>query len=155
MRFGRTLPHEIQNAPEDAHGQVPQHVQLQLPPRPGETAHETGADAVGCKCNIADMLRPEEEPPDSQNVEVDSRSPVETERCRGPRAAKSKKRARMTKGGEDGVHLAGWVPCGGCSGRPGPRQIGPGTKRLIGESWTFHGRQHVLVSILLVSRFLC
>ena len=57
--------HEIENAPQDAQGQVPQHGKLQLPPRPGEIAHETRSDAVECKYNIADKLRPEEEPPDA------------------------------------------------------------------------------------------
>ena len=52
----------------------------------------------GCKYNIADVLGPEEEPPDAQSIEEDSRSPAETERCLEPRTAKSRKRARRSRG---------------------------------------------------------
>ena len=45
-----------------------------------------------------------------QNIEDDSRSPVETERCSGIRTAKSRKRARKSRGSEEGAHVAGWGP---------------------------------------------
>ena len=45
-----------------------------------------------------------------QNIEDDSRSPVETERCSGIRTAKSRKRARRSRGSEEGAHVAGWGP---------------------------------------------
>ena len=67
------------------------HGKQQLPPRPGEAAQETGMDAFGCKYNTADVLGPEEEPPHAQDIEEDSRIPVETERYPEPRTAKSRK----------------------------------------------------------------
>ena len=78
--MGGTCPHERENAPEGAQGQEPPHGKQQLPPRPGEAVQETRMDAIGCKYNIADVLVPEEEPPDAQNIEEDSRSPAEMER---------------------------------------------------------------------------
>ena len=67
-------------------------------------------DAFGCKYNIADVLGPEEEPPDAQNIEDDSPSPVETERYPEMKTAKSTKRARRSRGTEEGAHVAGWGP---------------------------------------------
>ena len=61
------------------------HGKQQPPPRPDEAAHETGMDAFGSKYNIADVLGPEEEPPDAENIEEDGRSPAGTERCYGRR----------------------------------------------------------------------
>ena len=58
-------------------------------------------------------------------------------------------RGRLRGGGERGgpgeveeepTRLdGGW--CGGCSGGPGPSQLGPGTKRSRAGSWTLDGRQ--------------
>ena len=98
--MGGTSPHARKNAPEGVQGQEPLHGKQQLLPRPGEAAQETRMDAFGCKCNIADVLGPEEEPPDAHNVEEDSRSPVETERCSERRTAKRRKRARRTRDSE-------------------------------------------------------
>ena len=65
-------------------------------------------DACGYKYNIADVLGPEEEPPDAQNIKEDSRNPVETERCPEPRTAERRKRARRTRGSGGGAYVAGW-----------------------------------------------
>ena len=84
-RVGDTCPYARENAPEGAQGQEPLPGEQQLPPRPGEAAQETGMDAFGSKYNIADVLGPEEEPPDAENIEEDGRSPAGTERCYGRR----------------------------------------------------------------------
>ena len=108
-RVGETSPHARENAPEGAQGQDPLHGKQQQPSRPGEAAQETGIDVFGSKYNnIADVIGPEEEPPDAQNIDEDSQSSVETERCPDPRTAKSRKRARRTRGNEGGDHVAGW-----------------------------------------------
>ena len=131
--MGGTCPHERENAPEGAQGQEPPHGKQQLPPRPGEAVQETRMDAIGCKYNIADVLVPEEEPPDAQNIEEDSRSPVETERCPEPRTAKSRKRARRTRGSEGGAHVAGWGPVRRLLWRTRPRPARARHKAI--ESW--------------------
>ena len=108
-RVGGTSPHARENAPEGVQAQEPLHGKQQLPPRPGEAAQETGMDAFGCKYNIA-VVPATEVPPDAENIEEDSRSPVETERCPEPRTAKSRERARKSRGSEGGAHVAGWEP---------------------------------------------
>ena len=108
--MGGTSPHAKENAPEGAQGQEPLHEKQQQPPRPGEATPETGIDVFGIKYNIADVMGPEEEPPDAGNNDEGSRSPVETERCPEPRTAKSRKRPRRTRGSEEGAHVAGWWP---------------------------------------------
>ena len=65
-------------------------------------------DTFGSKCNIADVVGPEEVPPGAEINEKDSRRPTETERCPEPRTATRKKRARRTRGSERGAHVAGW-----------------------------------------------
>ena len=44
---------------------------------------------------------------------------------------------------------------GGCSGGPGPSQLGPGIKRSRAGSWTLDGRQQVLVYLIFVTWFQC
>ena len=56
------------------------------------------------------MPAPEDMPPDAENIEEDSRTPVETERCPEPRTAKSSKKARRSRGSEGGAHVVGWGP---------------------------------------------
>ena len=108
--MGGTSPHAIENAPEGAKEQKPLHGKQQPPPRQCEAAQETGMDVFGCKYNIVVVPAPEEEPPDAENIEEDSRSPVETERCPEPRTAESRKRARRSRGIEGGAHVARWGP---------------------------------------------
>ena len=91
---GGSSPQVRENAPEGAQGQEPLHRKQQLPPRPCEASQETETDAFECKHNIADVIGLEEEPPDTENNDEDSRSPVETERCPEPRTAKSRRKAR-------------------------------------------------------------
>ena len=72
------------------------------PPRSG--------DAFGSKQNVTVVHAPEDVPPDAENVEEDSRIPVETERCPEPRTAKSRQRSRRSRGSEGGAHVSGWGP---------------------------------------------
>ena len=134
-RVGGTSPHARENAPDGAQGQEPLHGKQQLPPGPGEEARETGMDAFafGCKHNIADVIGPEKEPPDAQNLEEDSGSPVETERCPEPRTAKSRKRTRRTRGSEGGAHVAGRGPMRRLFWRTRPKPARARHKAI--ESW--------------------
>ena len=101
-RVGRTSPRARENAPEGVQGQEPLHgkQQQQQQPRSG--------DAFGSKQNVIVVLVPEDVPPDAENIEEDSRIPVETKMCPEPRTAKSRKRARRSRGSEGGARVAGW-----------------------------------------------
>ena len=90
-------------------------------------------DTFGSKCNIADVVGPEEVPPGAEINEKDSRRPTETERCPEPRTAKSRKRPRRTRGSEEGAHVAGWWPVRRLLWRTGPRPARARHKAI--ESW--------------------
>ena len=53
----------------------PLYEKQQPPPRPGLAAQDTGSDTFRSKQNVTVVHAPEEEPPDAENTEEDSRNP--------------------------------------------------------------------------------
>ena len=107
-RVEGTSPHPRENAPWDAQGQEPLHVKQQLLPTPYEAAQEAGIDVFESKYNIADVIGPEEEPPDAQNEDEDSRSPVDTKRRPDPRTANRNSTVTRTMISGGGALVSGW-----------------------------------------------
>ena len=66
--------------------------------RSGQAEQETGIDAFRSKQNITVVSAPEEEPPDAETIEEDSRSLSEMERCPEKRTAKGMGRTRRKRG---------------------------------------------------------
>ena len=78
-------------------------------------------DTFGSKQNVTVVPAPEDVQLDAESVEEDSQIPVETERCPEPRIAKSRTRARRSRGSEGGAHVAAYGPVQKMLWRTGPR----------------------------------
>ena len=66
--------------------------------RPGQARQHKRPESTRFRASITSLCLPEEEPPDAENIEEDSWSHAEMERCPKPRTAKRRRESEEDKG---------------------------------------------------------